>query len=54
MAYYDKMTLDELCEIWWLTHRSGMLPDPIADKAKLDAFARRGKDLSACSPKYRF
>jgi hypothetical protein len=54
MAYYDKMTLEELCEIWWLTHRSGMLPDPLADKAKLDAFARRGEDLSACSPKYRF
>ena len=54
VAYYDAMTLDELCKTWWLGHRSGMLPDPLADKAKLDAFARKGKDLSACAGKYRF
>lgn len=53
IAYYDKMTLEELCETWWLSHRSGSSPSAAGDKARLDAFARRGKSLSDCSPRYR-
>ena len=54
VAYYDKMTLEELCETWWLSHRSGSSPSAAGDKARLDAFARRGKNLSDCSSRYRF
>ena len=54
VAYYDKMTLEELCELWWLSHRSGMDPFPVGDKARLASFARRGKSLEDCSPRYRF
>lgn len=48
MAYYDEMTFDELCELWWLSHRSGSNPSAVGDKARLDAFARRGKAVSDC------
>lgn len=53
-AYYDKMTFEELCELWWLSHRSGSNPSAAGDKARLDAFARREKGLPDCAPRYRF
>lgn len=49
-AYYDQKTFDELCEIWWLTHRSGSPMDVVGDKNKRDAFARRGKSPADCPP----
>jgi len=42
-AYYDRKTVDELCELWWLTHRSSQPVDPVGDKNRRDALARRGK-----------
>lgn len=47
-AYYDKQSLKELCELWALSHRSGIIPDPVADKALLESLACRGKRLSDC------
>ena len=50
-AYYDKKSLEELCEQWALSHRSGILPDPVADKALLESLACRGKRLFDCGRK---
>ena len=50
VAHYDKMSLEELCENWWLSHRSGSSPSAAGDNAKLDALARRGKSLQDCRP----
>lgn len=53
-AYYDTMSLAELCEHWGLSHRSGSTPNQVADKALLESMACRGKRLSDCGPRYRF